>query len=461
MTIATLAEPTTTGGLTSQQAEQRFAEIGPNDPVPRRQHSALRELLQLFLNPLVLILLIASAASTFSGQFVDGGIIAVILLLSIALDFFQTYRSQNAIEQLRKRVTPTATVLRDGEWKETPQREVVPGDWVRLSAGDLVPADAILLESHDLFVQQSALTGESLPAEKEAGSKTPSKDAETRHMVFLGTSVISGSATAQVVETGVRTGFGGIAARLQSRHTETAFDRGLREFSLFLARTVLFLVVFLIAVSIALHRDPLQSILFAVALAVGLTPEFLPMITSITLAKGAIAMARKSVIVKHLSAIQNLGSVDILCTDKTGTLTTGVMSLESSLDPLGKPSERALALAFINSKFETGIRSPLDETILRSRSFNSDGYTKYDEIPFDFERRRLSIVVDHADGRILIAKGAPEGIFPQLNSYEIEGRVESFKDEDLAKFKDTCNALSKQGYRVIAVAYAHVENKER
>ena len=448
-------------GLSSEQAIEQLAKFGPNDPAPAHQHSALRQLLHLFLNPLVLILLIAAVASTFLGEVMNGGIIGAIVLLSIALDFIQTYRSQQAIKALRRRIAPTATVLRDGDWKEIHQREVVPGDVVKLAAGDLAPADAYLLESRDLFVQQSALTGESLPVEKEATGEPPATDAEARQMVFLGTSIASGTAIARVMATGSRTSFGQISARLQLRHQETAFDRGLRDFSLFLARTVLFLVIFLIVVSVALHRDTLQSVLFAVALAVGLTPEFLPMITSVTLAKGAIAMARKKVVVKHLSAIQNLGSVDVLCSDKTGTLTMGKMSLIGSFDAFGKPSSRALELAYLNSSFETGIRSPLDEAILQEGSANARDYKKCDEIPFDFERRRLSVVVEDLSARMLIAKGAPEAIFTQLTGYEIDGAVLAVREQSLHEFATAANALSSQGYRVLAVAYRKVEGKTR
>ena len=297
---------------------------------------------------------------------------------------------------------------------------MVPGDIFRLSAGDLVPADARLLIARDLYVQQAALTGESLPADKEATGEPASAKADARNMVFLGTSVVSGTATAEVIATGARTSFGDIAARLASRPEETAFDKGLKDFSHLLARTVLFLVLFLVVVSIARHRDPFQSLLFAVALAVGLTPEFLPMITSVTLSRGAVAMARKKVIVKHLSSIQNLGSLDVLCSDKTGTLTAGTMSLDRSLDPFGSPSQRSLELAYINSKFDTGIRSPLDEVILHQAQAKTDGYTKCDEIPFDFDRRRLSVVVERQSQRMLITKGAPEGIFPLLSGYEFD-----------------------------------------
>jgi Mg2+-importing ATPase len=443
-------------GLTAQEAAARLDRFGPNEPAATQPHSALSDLLRVFMNPLVVILAIAAGASAFLGQAVDAGIIGAIVLLSAAIDFGQTRRSQRAVDQLRERVAPTATVLRDGEWKDIQRRGVVPGDIVRLSAGDLVPADARLVVARDLFVQQAALTGESLPAEKEATGEPASTRADARNMVLLGTSVVSGTATAEVAATGARTAYGDIAARLAARPEETAFDRGLRDFSQLLAKTVLFLVIFLMAVSIARHRDPLQSLLFAVALAVGLTPEFLPMITSVTLSKGAVAMARKKVIVKHLSAIQNLGSVDVLCSDKTGTLTAGTMSLDRSLDPFGNPSRRPLELAYLNSRFQTGIRSPLDEVILHQPLPKSDDYTKCDEIPFDFERRRLSIVVERQARRILITKGAPEGILPLLSGYELDGRTEPIGPDAARRFERTGNDLHSQGFRALAVAYVEV-----
>lgn len=445
-----------TAGLTSQEAEARLEQFGPNEPVARLRHSVLFDLLHLFLNPLVLILLIAAIASAFLGEAVDAGIIGAIVLLSVAMDFAQTYRSQRAIKELQERVAPTATVLRDGKWKEIRRRDVVSGDMVRLAAGDLVPADARLLIARDLYVHQAALTGESLPAEKEATGEPVSTEADARNMVFLGTSIVSGTATAEVVATGARTAFGDIVARLAARPEETAFDQGLRNFSLLLARTVFFLVIFLIAASVARHRDAFQSLLFAVALAVGLTPEFLPMITSVTLSKGAVAMAHKKVIVKHLSAIQNFGSVDVLCSDKTGTLTAGNMSLDRSLDPFGSPSPRILELAYLNSKFETGIRSPLDDVILQQPPPGTDDYTKCDEIPFDFQRRRLSIVVERQSQRLLVTKGAPEGIFPLLSGYELDGRVQPIGEEAVKRFQNTNSELSGQGFRVLAVAYAEV-----
>ena len=445
-------------GLTSQEAEARLKQFGPNDPAPPKHHSAVLDFLRLFLNPLVLILLIAALVSAFLGETADAAIIAVIVLLSTALDFTQTYKSQRAIEQLRQQVAPTATVLRDGKWQELRRSDVVPGDVVRLSAGDLIPADARLLESRDLFILQASLTGESLPVEKQARGEEVSTKPDAENMVFMSTSVVSGTASALVVATGARTAFGDIATRLGGRPEQTAFDRGLKDFSLLLTRTVLFLVIFLVVVSLVKHRDPFQSLLFAVALAVGLTPEFLPMIVSVTLSKGARAMAQKKVIVKHLSAIQNFGGIDVLCSDKTGTLTSGNMKLDRSVDPFGEPSHQVLALAYSNSKFETGIRSPLDMAILQNpEPVEAAAYEKRDEIPYDFERRRLSIVVERQSRRLLITKGAPEGILARSVSYESEGRAGALDEAALGRCRATYDGLSRQGFRVLAVAYAEVE----
>jgi Mg2+-importing ATPase len=458
MSPTATATATTPGitGLTNEQAEASLRRFGPNELTTTKRYSIAADVWHALTNPLVLILLIAAAASGFLGQRVDATIIAAIVVLSTVINVVQSSRSQSAIDKLRAQVSPTATVLRDGAWKELQRRDVVPGDAVRLSAGDLVPADARLLQARDLYVQQAALTGESLPAEKEATNDPASTKAEARNMVFLGTSVVSGTAAAEVVTTGARTAFGDIAARLAAKREETAFDHGLRQFSHFLARTVLFLVLFVIVFSVARHRDPLQSLLFAVALAVGLTPEFLPMITTVTLSRGAVAMAKKKVIVRHLSSIENLGSLDVLCSDKTGTLTAGTLQLHDCLDPFGKPSQRTLELAYVNSKFETGIRSPLDEVILRQSLPDGSGYTKTDEIPFDFERRRLSVVVTHGPKNILITKGAPEGILPLLSGYEIDRQIVAISDNARDRMQQTGNNLNSQGLRSLAVAYVEV-----
>ena len=340
MTTPSLTATAPATGLTSDEARERVSQYGLNEPVAAHRWSALRELAGIFSNPLVLILLLAAFASALLGDRRTRWIITVIVVISAAINFVQTFRSQVAAKKLRDQVAATATVLRDGKWGEIPCREVVPGDVVRLGAGDLVPADARLLESRDLYVQQSALTGESGPAEKEASDSpaTAKPDPNSRSLVFMGTSVVSGSATALITATGPTTLFGGIAVRLRERAPETAFERDLRHFGGFITKAVLFLVLLLLLVSIAAHRNAFESLLFAVALAVGLTPEFLPMITSVTLTNGAIRMARSHVIVKRLAAIQNLGSIDILCCDKTGTLTTGVMTISAAVDPLGQAS---------------------------------------------------------------------------------------------------------------------------
>jgi P-type Mg2+ transporter len=463
-------------GLSSDEARQRLAEFGPNEPAAIQRATFVKQLLLLFANPLVIILLIASLVSAMIGDVVNASIIVVIVLLSNALNFTQTARSQRTAERLRKEVAPIATALRDGEWRVIPRRELVPGDLIQLVAGDLIPADARLVESRDLHVQQAALTGESLPVEKEANSASqtaPGQTAmaataspESRDRVFLGTSVVSGTATAQVVATGPATAFGKIAGRLAEKAPETEFERGAKKFGLLIARMVIFLVLFVFLVNAALRRDAFESLLFAIALAVGLTPEFLPMITTVTLGQGALRMARQKVVVKHLAAIQNFGSIDILCSDKTGTLTGGEMSLDERLDPLGKTSEAPLALAYLNSLFETGISNPLDRAIMRRAANSLDeailvhrrpdirGYEKLDEMPFDFERRRVSVVCVRDGSRLLITKGAPESVLAVCSEYEVEGNRFALDEATRRRCEAVFHELSGGGARVLAVAYS-------
>lgn len=452
-------------GLTDQEAKERLSQYGPNDPAPTRRGALVLELVSLFLNPLVVILLVASAISALLGQVADAGIITGIVLVGIAINFIQTYRSQQAIRRLREQVSLTATALRGGQWREVLRHDIVPGDVVRLSAGDLVPADGRLLEAKDLYVQQAALTGESMPAEKEVRAPESGSEGtpQAPDMVFLGTSVVSGTGIARIAATGARSSFGAIAARLAEKPEETEFERGLRHFGLLIMRAVFFLVLLILALRVALHKDAFESFVFAVALAVGLTPEFLPMITSVTLARGAVRMSREHVVVKHLSAIQNFGSIDVLCSDKTGTLTTGVMTLDSSVDALGEKSDRPLDLGYLNSKFETGIRSPLDAAILRVERQNAQEFRKCDEIPFDFNRRRLSIVVERegAQGmeRQLVTKGAPEGILELCESYESGGEKHALDSDSHQRIQRTFEDLSSQGLRALAVAYRIVQKE--
>jgi Mg2+-importing ATPase len=425
-------------GLSSFEAEMRLAQCGPNEPGVRRR-SPLLQLLPLLGNPLAVVLLVASGLSALLGETVDAALIGGMVVLSVTINLVQTWRSQSAAERLRQAVAPTATVLRDDAWHELPRRDVVPGDIVRLAAGDLVPADARLLEARDLHVQESALTGESLPAEKEASAP----DGDRRGIVWLGTSVVSGTAVARVTATGASTEFGDVVARLSARPPETEFERGLRHFGLLIMRTVFVLVLVLLAASLAMHRPAFESLLFAVALAVGLTPEFLPMITTVTLAQGAARMASQHVIVKHLSAIQNLGSIDVLCSDKTGTLTAGEMRVEGAYGADGKASDRVLWLARLNSRLETGIRSPLDAALMSGASPDEPAWTKLDEIPFDFERRRLTVVAAGPDReRLMITKGAPDAVCALCQGSEADRR----------RWRAWVDDAGAKGMRVLAVA---------
>jgi P-type Mg2+ transporter len=467
VTITTLYEQlgSSERGLTTLEARQRLEKFGPNEPTIVRRTAGIRQLLVFFANPLVVILLIASLVAAVLGEVINASIIIAMVLLSVALNFFQTYRSQRAVERLRADVALTSSVLRDGAWIELPRRELVPGDIIRLVAGDLVPADARLIQTIGLHVQQSALTGESMPVEKNTQdlASTPQNHAEASNTVFLGTSVVSGTATALIVLTGQATAFGDIAARLAARPPETEFERGIRRFGFLIMRTVFFLVLFVFLASFVFHRNsynPLESILFALSLAVGLTPEFLPMITTVTLAQGASHMAKQKVIVKNLAAIQNFGSMDILCSDKTGTLTSGNMVLNQYLDPLGNSSERVLLFAYLNSYHETGIKSPLDTAILQHDHPDIHAYSKLSEIPFDFERRRLSVAVEADSKPLLITKGAPESVLGVCSSYEVDGQLKTFDSEARARCATMYQDLSAQGFRTLAVAYCYVPRQE-
>ncbi len=450
-------------GLTGVEARKRLDTHGPNDTTGLKRTSPVVQFLRLFLNPLVAILLVASVVSAILGDRVNASIIMVIILLSNILNFVQTSRSQNAVEKLRADVAPTASVLRDGTWLELPRREVVPGDIVRLTAGDLVPADARLVQATDLYVQQAALTGKSLPTEKSAddGGDAIESFADAHNYVFLGTSVISGLGTALITATGRNTVFGDIAVRLASRAPETEFERGIKGFGMLMMQTLFFLVLFIVLVGVIGHHQPFETVLFAIALAVGLTPEFLPMITTVTLGQGALRMAKQKVIVKHLESIQNFGSIDTLCSDKTGTLTSGETKLEGSLDLSGQESVRVLLFGYLNSTYQTGIKSPLDEALkkaidIQQGTLNVSAYRKIDEIPFDFERRCLSVVVRHEEMCLLITKGAPESILAHCTAYERDGEckpLDGVSGEVQKKYVNWYRDLSSQGYRVLAVAY--------
>ncbi|OAH96183.1 magnesium-translocating P-type ATPase [Methylomonas methanica] len=383
-----------------------------------------------------------------------------MVLLSVTLDFVQEHRAGKAAESLRHSVSVKARVIRDGKAIDVPVADVVPGDVALLSAGDMVPADGLLMDACDLFVKQALLTGEAYPIEKHPGElpadATDLQDAS--NAVFMGTTVISGSATMRVIKTGTGTAIGAIADSLTSKPPATAFEVGTHRFGLLIMRLTVLLVLFVLLVNAYLGKPWLESFLFAVALAVGLTPELLPMVVSVTLSRGAMHMAKKRVIVKRLAAIQNLGSMDVLCTDKTGTLTEAKIKLEQHVDPQGQPSERVLELAYLNSFFETGLKSPLDEAILAHENIDVSAWQKIDEVPFDFERRRVSVLLDKGNGRLLVVKGASEEIITLCTRYEQQGSDAQVPLDPVsrARIHEQHNALEREGFRVLGIAWREV-----
>ena len=447
-------------GLSSAEAGARLTRSGPNLFRDHQEQSLMLQFLSRFKNPLVILLLVASAISAFTGQTANFVIISVMVLLSVTLDFVQEHRAGKAAEGLRQTVSVRATVVRDGKPLEVPVADVVPGDLAVLSAGGMVPADGLVLEANDLFVKQALLTGESYPVEKHPGalSATATDLQDAANAVFMGTTVISGSARMRVVKTGTATAIGAIADSISRKPPPTAFEIGTHRFGLLIMRLTLLLVLFVLLVNALMHKPWLESFLFAVALAVGLTPELLPMVVSVTLSRGAMNMAKKRVIVKRLASIQNLGSMDVLCTDKTGTLTEAKIRLEQHVDPQGKPSARVLELAYLNSFFETGLKSPLDEAILAHENIDVSAWKKIDEVPFDFERRRVSVLLDKGNGRLLIVKGASEEIIGLCTAYEEQGNDAQIPLDKASRERIHAQhiALEKEGFRVLGIAWREV-----
>ncbi len=451
----------TTAGLTSDEATRRFRLHGPNSFVRTQRFAALLGFLRFFGNPLVIILLVASAVSLVLGDRVGGLIIIAMVLLSVLLNFFMEFQARHAVEEIQRQVATKAAVLRDGREEELPVAELVPGDVVRLNAGDLVPADARLLDAKDLHVRESALTGESVPVEKTASDLPAGKHAigDAANSVFMGTAVQTGMADAVIVCTGRDTAFGEIAERLAARPPETEFGRGIRHFGLMITRVILLLVLFVLLVNIVLHRPLMESFLFSVALAVGMTPEMMPMIITVTLARGARRMTRKKVLVKQLAAIEDFGSIEILCSDKTGTLTEGEIVLDRHVNVQGGDDESVLQLVYLNSHFEAGIKSPLDDAILKHEPPPLEAYEKVDEIPFDFTRKRLSVVVRHGVEHLLITKGEVESVLSVCQTVNIDGSPRPFDAGLRARAAETFQKLSADGYRVLGVAVLNVGEK--
>jgi Mg2+-importing ATPase len=442
-------------GLSSAGAAERRRTYGRNEAVAVRRVPIWRKFLVRINNPLILILLLASGLSAITGDVASFVIVTIVVLLSVGLDVLQEHNAEHTMEALARSVALRAEVFRDGAEVEIPAAELVPGDIVHLAAGDLVPADCRLLETHDLSVDQALLTGEPYPVEKEACDLTEASEdpAKARNAIFMATSVLSGRARAVVCRTGARTALGHLAGTLIAKAPTSAFAAGVQNFGMLMLRLTVFLVLFVLLTNVLFERPWLQSLMFALALAVGLTPELLPAIVTVTLARGARRMAERKVVVKQLAAIHNLGAMDVLCTDKTGTLTEARIRLARHVDYRGEDSPHVLEMAHLNSAFSGGIRSALDQAILDHPAPDLSAWTRIDEVPFDFQRRRVSVLAARAGARWLIVKGAPEDILARSVAYATAPEETAPLDEAAhAILKNLFERLSREGFRLLAVA---------
>ena len=444
----------TPAGLTTDEAKKRLESYGANRLKPPKKSDAFSLFIGQFKSPIILILLFATVLSFFLHNIIDASIILTIVVISGLLGFWQERGATNAVKKLLAIVQIKASVLRDGNQVEISLDQIVPGDIIILNAGDIVPGDCLLLESKDVFADEAMLTGETFPVEKSVSVLTADTVlAKRTNSVWMGTHIVSGNAKALVSLTGKNTEFGKVSERLKLKAPETEFERGIRRFGYFLGEVTLILVVIIFAINVYLHRPVLEAFLFSLALAVGLTPQLLPAIISINLAHGAKRMAQKKVIVKRLASIENFGSMNIICSDKTGTLTEGTVQVESALDVNGNNSERAFLFAYLNAYYETGFTNPIDEAILNYKKIDLSGYRKQDEIPYDFFRKRLSIAVINGDSYLMVTKGALTNILDVCSSVEINGGsiidISSMQDQIQKHFVD----FSNQGFRTIGIAY--------
>lgn len=440
-------------GLSDKEAHDRLGRYGFNEPARKKKRTILIQILSKFLNPLVVVLLIIAGFSLYFKENISAILVTLMAVMSVCLSFVQEYRAGKEAEKLSEMVRATATVFRNGRPKEIKIREIVPGDIVDLYAGDMIPADLRIISCKDLFVNQASLTGESFPIEKFA---IPG----VNNIAFMGSTVVSGTALGAVVKTGISTQFGEISRRLATIRVETSFDKGIHKFMWLMIRFMLVLVGIIFAVNAILRGDPIQALLFSLGVAVGLTPEMLPMVVAMNLSKGAIAMSKKQVIVKRLNSIQNLGAMDVICTDKTGTLTMDKIILEKHCDVVRNDSDDVLRYAYINSFYQTGLKNILDRAILKHGKLVVEQFKKIDEIPFDFSRKIMSVVVENDGKHSLISKGAPEEIFKKCSKYELDGELFEMEALILSDLKEEYNNLSAEGFRVLAVAYKNMENKK-
>jgi len=453
---------TTKDGLKNDEARRRLARYGANTLKPPKRSDDFTLLVGQFKSPLIMILFFATALSFFLGDTVDAYIILSIVLASGLLGFWQERGASNAVKKLLSIVQIKAAVMRDGSSKEIPIEDIVPGDIVTLNAGDIIPGDGLIQESKDLFVDEAMLTGETFPAEKVASvmpAETPL--GERTNSLWMGTHVVSGSATALIVRTGRDTEFGKVSDRLKLRPPETEFEHGIKQFGYFLMEVTLLLVVAIFAINVYLARPVLDSFLFSLALAVGLTPQLLPAIISINLSHGAKRMAEKKVIVKRLSSIENFGSMNVICSDKTGTLTNGTVQLQSALDVDGVPNDKVFLHSYLNAFYQTGFTNPIDDAIRNYKKLDLSGYQKQDEIPYDFNRKRLSILVSQGSSHLMVTKGALKNVLEVCTSVEVSGGaivdISTVKDKIQQHFEE----FSNKGFRTLGIAYKKLNSDSK
>jgi len=451
-----------TNGLSQDAAREILGKIGPNRIQSKERVTPLGLFLNQFKSPIVLILLLATLISAFLQDWADAVIIFLIVMGSALLSFFQEYNANNAAEKLTEQVSFKTDVLRDGKTTSIPTEEIVPGDVVLLSAGSLIPADGLVIEARDFFVNQAVLTGETFPVEKMLGVVAEKASLPERtNVVFMGTNVRSGTAKVLIVQTGLQTAFGQIADRLTLRPPETEFERGIRKLGYLLTEVMFVLVLGIFFFNVLFHKPVLDSLLFSIALAVGLTPQLLPAIININLSKGSQDMAKHGVIVRRLESIENFGSMDILCTDKTGTITQGVVQLDGALDDNGEPSDQVSLYAYLNAHLQTGLPNPLDDAIVRKGAEGADEYTKVDEIPYDFIRKRLTVVVRrNGFPPCMITKGALENVLATCSRIQIGDEVKDLDNRTKAKIQESYEQWSAQGYRVLGIAIKTVSPQE-
>ena len=458
---------TTINGLSEEEAENRIEEFGYNEICENKRKSPLSRLFDNLKNPLVILLSVLALISYLTGDIIAALVMLSMVALGVVLKYVQEIKADESAEKLKSMVRTTATVIRDGNDKEIPLKMLVPGDVIHLASGDMIPADIQLIASKDLFVNQSSLTGESLPVEKNVTEGAWKSELENPNLCFMGTNVESGTALAAVVTTGMNTYFGQLSSKITVQREMTSFDKGVNQYTWLMIRFIFVMAPLVFIINGLTKGNWFEAFLFGIAVAVGLTPEMLPMIVTVNLTKGALSMAKKKVIVKKLNAIQNFGAMDILCTDKTGTITEGKVILEKHLNIYGNDSERVLKYAFINSVYQTGLRNIMDTAIISHRYDGEDyfdiekKYIKIDEIPFDFIRKRMSVVVQNKRmEQVLICKGAVEEVLSLCNKYETKEGTEPFMGKMTDKTEKMIKDLNAEGFRVIAVAYRIFEDNK-